>query len=408
MGMSMDVEIAALENIIQDYSWGSQTVIAELLGQPQPSSQPQAELWIGAHPKAPSSVRLGDRRIPLPDWIRTAPEAILGAATAARFHNTLPFLLKVLAAEMPLSIQAHPNDAQAMAGFARENVQGTALNAADRNYRDDRHKPELLCALTPFTGLKGFRQPAEIRQRVGQTESPTLLEATRCLVGEDGGGLERFFRRLLTLDKTARHTLVTEVVRAAEKLAPADRAFEWIVRLQQSYPFDMGIIAPLFLNLFELQPGEAVFIQACTLHAYLHGAGIELMASSDNVLRGGLTSKHVDLDELATCLDFSAETPALTMPVVISAVLSQYPTPAEEFLLSVIRVRTDAAYLSEQRRSVELLICMDGHARITNLHTRKAHDLNRGDSVIIPASVDRYRIAGNAAIYMASVPDRNS
>jgi len=406
--MNVGLEIAELENQIQNYPWGSKTVIADLLGEPTPSPQPQAELWIGAHPKAPSAVRQGDRWVPLPDWIQTAPEAILGPAVAARFHGALPFLLKVLAAAMPLSIQAHPNRAQAMAGFARENAQAMALDASKRNYRDGSHKPELICALTPFWGLKGFRKTAEIQQRVEQMAVPALLEESRSLAEEDGGGLERFFRRLLTMAKSAQEKLVTEVVRAAEKLAPMDPTYEWIARLQQSYPADIGVISPLFLNLFELRPGEAMFIQARTLHAYLHGAGIELMANSDNVLRGGLTSKHIDLDELAKCLDFSQETPTLTAPVVISPALSQYPTPAEEFLLSIIRVGSNTDHLSGQNRSVELLICTDGQAVITNLGTHQSRDLKRGKAVIIPASVSQYRITGNAVIYMASVPGARS
>lgn len=401
--MKVDLEIAALKNPIQNYSWGSKTVIADLLSEPTPSPRPQAELWIGAHPKAPSEVWQDDRWVPLPSWIQTAPEAILGPSVAARFRNTLPFLLKVLAAELPLSIQAHPNMAQAKAGFARENAQGLALDAADRNYRDASHKPELICALTPFCGLKGFRQIPEIQQRVRRLAIPALLEEVRRLAEDPAGGLERFFRSLLTLDATRQAALVAEVVRAAEKLAAEDPAWEWIARLNQSYPGDIGVISPLFLNLFELRPGEAMFIQAGTLHAYLHGAGIELMANSDNVLRGGLTSKHIDIDELTRCLDFSQEVPALTTPVAISPALSQYPTPAEEFLLSIIRVRSNVDYVSGQNRCGEVLLCTAGQAVITNLGTHKSQDLNRGKAVFVPACVSQYRIGGDAVIYMASV-----
>lgn len=401
--MTVQLEIAALKNPIQNYAWGSKTVIAKLLGEPTPSPQPQAELWIGAHPKAPSEVWQDDHWLPLPNWIQTAPEAILGPSVAARFHGVLPFLLKVLAAEMPLSIQAHPNMAQAKAGFARENAQELALDASTRNYRDASHKPELICALTPFWGLKGFSQIAEIQQRVQRMAIPALLEEGRRLAEDPAGGLEHFFRSLLTLDAKTQAALVTEVVRAAKKLTAEDPACAWIVRLNQSYPGDIGVISPLFLNLFELQPGEAMFIQAGTLHAYLHGAGIELMANSDNVLRGGLTSKHIDIDELTRCLDFSQESSALTNPVAISPALSEYPTPAEEFLLSIIRVRSTADHLSGQQRSVEVLLCTDGDAVITNLGNSKSQDLSRGKAFIIPASVSQYRIAGDAVIYLASV-----
>jgi len=406
LGIDVNIEISILKNPIQEYAWGSRTAIADLLGEPTPSQKPQAELWIGAHPKAASEVLHDNQWIPLPKWIEYAPEDILGPTVAKRFQGKLPFLLKVLAAEMPLSIQAHPNIEQADEGFVRENALQIPFDAPTRNYRDNNHKPELICALTPFWGLKGFRKTADILELMKQIALTKLLYESKCLEENASNRLERFFRKLLTMDKQTQTRLVGEVVRAAEKLSSKDTAFDWVVRLNQNYPSDIGVISPLFLNLIMLQPGEAMFIQAGTLHAYLRGTGIELMANSDNVLRGGLTPKHIDIDELTKILHFTEEPPLLTAPNNLSPSLSQYPTAAEEFLLSVINAGEESMYTSEQDRSVEILICTRGSAAATNKDTQNSQDLRKGTAIIVPASISRYQIKGNATLYKASVPQK--
>ncbi|HSM73877.1 MAG TPA: mannose-6-phosphate isomerase, class I, partial [Desulfobacterales bacterium] len=201
--------IALMRNTIQPYAWGSRTAIAELRGEPSPAAEPQAELWIGAHPKAPSEVRFHGRWVPLDELIAADPAGILGAAAAARFNGELPYLLKVLAAERPLSIQAHPSRDQARVGFARENRLKIPLDAPQRNYRDANHKPECSCALTPFWALSGFRAPKEILARLAPVLPTQAAEALQDLVrGDAGDGLKRFFVWLMTLPAAQRRPLV--------------------------------------------------------------------------------------------------------------------------------------------------------------------------------------------------------
>lgn len=401
----MKLAISLLKNTVQEYGWGSRTAIAQLLGETVPAKTPQAELWLGAHPKAPSSVLRENEWVPLPEWIAEAPEKILGPSVAMRFARKLPFLLKVLAAERPLSIQAHPDLAQAKVGFARENSAGIALNARVRNYRDENHKPELLCALTPFWALKGFRSKKEILELIEQIDIPELHAEVNYIRNDSrGDGLRVFIASLLNREKGRQSDLVDRVVPAAQSLAASDPVFDWIIRLNQDYPGDIGALSPLFLNLIQLQPGEAMFLEAGTMHAYLSGTGIELMANSDNVLRGGLTTKHIDLGELFKTLRFIEDTPTVVPPTVVSSAESLYATPAEEFVLSIIRVGRDTPYLSEKERSVEILLCTEGSSVIADTGGVVKMELNSGNSVIVPACVSSYHIEGQAAFYKASVP----
>jgi len=411
----MKLTISLLKNTVQAYGWGSKTAIARLLGEPVPAKTPQAELWLGAHPKAASSVLQGDEWVPLSEWIAEAPEQVLGRSVALRFAGKLPFLMKVLAAERPLSIQAHPGLVQARAGFARENTAGLAPNARVRNYRDDNHKPELLCALTPFWALKGFRSTGEILELIEQIDIPELHAASDFIRNDPGGeGLRLFVTRLLGgtlrqaqgggLEQRQQRDLVARAVTAAQSRAESDPVFDWIIRLNRDYPGNIGALSPLFLNLIRLQPGDAMFIEPGTMHAYLSGTGIELMANSDNVLRGGLTTKHIDLGELFNILRFSEETPTLVPPTVVSSAESLYGTSAEEFALSVIRVRKDIPYVAEKARSAEILLCTQGSGVIADTFGQVGMELNRGKSVIVPACVAGYHIEGQATFYKAAVP----
>jgi len=298
------MQIAKLKNSIQEYAWGSYTAIPELLGEPSPAETPQAELWMGAHHKAPSEVIVGKRKIALPELIKEDPAAILGIKTAEKFNGSLPFLFKVLAMAEPLSIQAHPNLAQAIEGFAREKEQNIPIDGFKRNYRDANHKPEILCALTTCWALKGFRpieQIVSIMAPLNITGIAPHVEALDRNPNEQG--LRRFFASLLTLDPESKRMAVTEVLvhihhNTGVTEADCGSCRHWINKLNERYPGDIGVLSPLFLNLVEVKPGEALFLRAGQLHAYLQGVGIELMANSDNVLRGGLTPKHIDVAEL--------------------------------------------------------------------------------------------------------------
>lgn len=403
--LNMKFGIARLKNPVQEYAWGSKTVIAKLLGEPAPSAQPQAELWMGAHPKAPSQVLQGDRWIPLLKWIEDSPEEILGPRVAKRFSNKLPFLFKVLAADMPLSIQAHPDLEQAGMGFAFENEMEIPLQASHRNYRDDNHKPELICALTSFWCLNGFRKIEGILELVRKINNTDLTALSGCLNEKPGNrALQNFFTRLMTMDKELQRKLVEKVMGSVEQLAEQETIFQWMSHLHQSYPSDIGVLSPLFLNLVQLQPGEALYIPARTLHSYISGAGIELMANSDNVLRGGLTSKHVDVPELLKSLRFVEQTTKLPAPKILSTSETLYPTDADEFMLSVIRLNPNTRFMSARERSVEIFICTEGHVAIIDADSAGVVELKMGGSAIVPAAVRHYSMEGQATLFRASVP----
>ncbi len=397
--------IRILENTIQEYAWGSFTAIPGLLGRTSPAEMPQAELWMGAHPKAPSKVVCDGRSESLIDWIARDPERVLGKSVAETFGSRLPFLFKVLAAAAPLSIQAHPDRENACRGFAAENRRGIPLSAPERNYRDDNHKPECLCALTPFAALIGFRSVAQIRAYLTRCAAEPLAGALRGLVQPPASeGLKRFFSNLMALDDGQRQTAVRSAVQAAKTLEKSDAAFSWLLSLQRAYPDDIGVLAPLFLNLVELEPGQALYLGAGDLHAYLEGMGIELMANSDNVLRGGLTPKHIDTAELVRVLDFREKAPEILRPQQQDGGVWAYETPAAEFSLSVIRLSPQSDYVSPSNRSVEIFLCTEGAAVITDVKRSESLSVSRGTSVLVPAAVAQYRLTGSAVLYRASVP----
>ncbi len=397
--------IKILENNIRHYAWGSLTAIPELLDISFSSDRPCAELWMGAHPNAPSRVTHEGRTVSLDQYIVRNAEHLLGKTVAGKFNNSLPFLFKVLAAAEPLSIQAHPDKAQAREGFDRENRAGIPLDAPNRNYKDSHHKPECICAMTPFTALCGFRDIPDIIHNLS-----TVLPGHRQNVlsdlhrKSDSVGLKAFFHQLLVMDSDAAGDVTARAVDEAGKRAENDFMCRWIVRLNQFYPGDIMALAPAFLNLVELSPQQALFLPAGVLHAYLEGVGVELMASSDNVLRGGLTPKHVDVDELMRVLDFSPLTLQLLSPEFGEGCEGVFDTSAEEFVLSVVRVMPGTTCIPGQQGRVAILLCVEGQAILTDEDTEETTELTRGVSVIIPASVTHYTLSGDAKIFKASVP----
>jgi mannose-6-phosphate isomerase len=398
--------ISLLKNPVQEYAWGSKTAIQSLLGRSESAGHPMAELWMGAHPKAPSKVLLGGEWKPLNEVIETNPESILGRRVAKSFSGKLPFLLKVIATAEPLSIQAHPNLEQAREGYARENLLGIPFDSPDRNYKDTNHKPEILCALGPFHGLLGFRKIEEILDLFHEVSSPNLFNELELLrQNPNSKGLKRFFTSLFSMDKKRKRLIVSEAAGVAEKLAQQEPVFHWMVKLNRAYPGDLGVFSPIILNLVELDPGEAIYVPARELHAYLGGIGIELMANSDNVLRGGLTSKHVDVPELLRIVSFESRSVEKIGPLTKGTFESVYPTPSREFVLHSISLNKGDSFTSPDNRSVEILICIDGKAEIEALGSNEALPLLKGSSVIVPAGVAGYRIDGNAILYKASVPN---
>jgi len=399
--------IGLLQNTIQYYAWGSSTAIPNLLDEKNPSGKPWAELWMGAHSKAPSMVNWAGKWVSLTELIQKYPDDILGRDMSEKFYHTLPYLFKVLAAAKPLSIQAHPDRAQAKAGFERENRQNIPLDAPNRNYKDANHKPECICALSKFYALYGFRSVPEIISLMTAACPAGLREALDHLsINSDSHGLKVFYTDLMTMDPAKQKRIVQEAMQNLAKISDQD-SINWMKKLSEAYPSDIGILSPLLLNLICLEPGQALFLPAGELHAYLEGLGIELMANSDNVLRGGLTNKHIDLPELLKVVNFKPRPIDLLETNDCGKSEKSFITPASEFVLSLISVSEEKFYYSPTRRSAEILLCSDGQADMQDVGSRSSINIKKGDSVLIPAAVKAYQIIGNAVFYKAGVPIGN-
>lgn len=390
--------IHLLENTVQKYPWGSPTAIPGLLGEPNPSGDPCAELWIGAHERAPSLVVDGPTKTPLDRLIAEDPNRWLGHRIAERFGR-LPYLLKVLAAAEPLSIQCHPSIARAQAGFAREEAAGLPRHARERRYRDDNHKPELMCALSSFSALKGFKSPETIAADLGQLALSGLTEAVERFVQDRD--ILRLYRFVMTRGEAEQQSLATEAAARARTLE--GDSFQWIVRLADIYPGDVGVLTPAFLNLVELSRDEAIFLGEGELHAYLGGVGVELMANSDNVIRGGLTSKYVDVPELLEIIDVTPRPPEILEARRVAPGERVFDTPVPDFRMSVIDLSADTPHTHTTDEGVELVLVADGHATFVP-EGGAAVVANRGRAVVVAGSVRGYRVEGSARLYRASVP----
>lgn len=370
-----------------DYAWGSVTAIPTLLGTPV-TGAPQAELWLGAHPRAPSHLDTGEA---LDARLLAEPARLLGDAVVERFGPRLPFLLKVLAAAQPLSLQAHPSLVQAQAGFAREEAAGVPLSAPHRSYKDTNHKPELICALGHFEALCGFRAVADSVRLFRGLGLPLAerLETT---------GLADTFGWAMTLPTTERRQLADEVALACVRRPVEGFGAEcgWGVRLAAQYPHDVGLLGALLLNLVTLEEGDALYLPAGNLHAYLEGVGVEVMASSDNVLRGGLTPKHVDVPELLRVLSFESGPVTVLRPQ--GAPEAVYETPAPEFRLS--RVDVDGE-VSLSPRGPQVLWVASGDVALRGGGEGLA--LRRGESAFVGADVGPLSLRGVGRVFRATV-----
>ena len=400
--------ILPLRNRIQAYAWGSYSSIQDLLGLGgEARRRPMAELWMGAHPSAPSLVGTGASWTPLDRVVEEDPEGILGPAAARDFRGKLPFLFKILAAREPLSIQVHPGAEQARAGYQRENEKGLALDDPARSYRDACHKPELLCALTRFHALEGFRPIDEILTLLGEIVPEGLAGEIRALRDRpDEEGLRTFVGRVLALEGEGRSRVIREALRRTRSGDDGEGPRSWIGRLTAAFPEDAGVLAPVFMNLVTLEPGEALGIAPGELHAYLEGTGIELMANSDNVVRGGLTPKTVDREELLRVASFHPGTVQPLRPEEDTPGLSVYPADAAEFQLGRIQVRPERGFEGGGERSVEIHLCLRGDGAFLLGDGEGTVRFSRGDSLLVPAGVSGYRIRGDAVLYRAAIPRR--
>lgn len=396
-----------LTNGVKYYDWGSTTDIPGFLGT-EPDGRPVAEFWMGAHTSMPSRVAGGRTLV---DLIEQDPELILGPRVLANFGPRLPYLFKVLAAARPLSLQVHPNLQQARDGFARENADGVGLTAANRSFRDDQHKPELLYALTRFEGLSGFRKPARILDLLTGLEGK-LPEAIRGALEADPSptGIREAFELTLAARAWISHEDIEVTVRSCEaRLAagadPASqRAFGTVVALAHWYLGDPGAVASLMLNHCTLEPGEAMFVPAGVAHAYLSGLGLEIMASSDNVLRAGLTPKHIDVEALLECTVYSDIAPS--RPALVAGAPGKpgvVRSGADEFSLAVARPGPGARTIFATQDGPRTVLCTRGTLAVRNLHGVELA-LTQGESVFVPHSGGRLEFRGNGEAVIAYVP----
>ncbi|MEV7808867.1 mannose-6-phosphate isomerase, class I [Microbispora sp. NPDC088329] len=362
-----------LINPIKDYPWGSRTAIAELTG--RPASGPEAEMWLGAHPAAPSRLTRDGAETTLADAVAADPVGTLGEAVAGRFGRRLPYLLKLIAVDAPLSLQVHPDAEQAADGHAR----------GDANYTDPWHKPELVCALTPFTGLAGFRPPEQAAMLVERLHVSALQPVVAALRGGDVLGA----LRVLLEWPGSRRELVESVVWAASACHTPDYAL--VVRLARRYPEDPAVLAPLLMRRHTLAPGEALFLGAGVMHCYLEGFAVEIMACSDNVLRAGLTGKHVDVEELLRVADAAAQ------PLPVEPVGGAYVPPVPEFLLRRIAPGAVEVLSGSLPR---IVVCVEG---VVNVRAASGSEvkLRPGDSVFAAASEGPVEIGGDGLAFCA-------
>ena len=402
--------ILPLHGRVQNYAWGATGTLARLLDRPAAGTT-EAEYWLGAHPAAPSNAELGERRVPLDQLIASSPAESLGRARA---DETLPFLLKVLAIGQPLSLQVHPTKEQAEAGFAREEAAGIPIDAAHRSYRDRNHKPEILLALEPTVAMTGVRSPEEARTALTKLDAlPSwLAELANYANPADGDrarwaqGVAAAFRSLVALPVEAGAELQRDLLAALRPDSGDDAAL--LHRLADAFPGDPTVVSALLLNQVVLQPGEALFSDAGTPHAYVTGAGVELMASSDNVLRAGLTAKHIDADELVAVADWHPSAPRAVAPERgVGGIESVYRSPAREFLLSELNLdaATSPARVSlETRDGPEILLLLGEGAHCQLSWGDRQQRLRCGQAAFVPASVAGYELWGSGRLYRARVP----
>jgi mannose-6-phosphate isomerase len=374
------------------------------LGEQVPSAAPQAELWIGAHPSSPSEIVGGSYAGSLIDLIQADPHGTVGPDVTDEFGARLPFLLKVLAADAPLSLQVHPTAQQARSGFASEEAGGLPADAPQRNYKDAWHKPEMICALTEFRALGGFRTVGTTLRLLRLLRVGALNPFIDVLVAHpDARGIRDVVARILDLDEQARRSLCRAVAAACADWigmrGEFDREFRNVLNLAGRYPGDPGVLVALLMNHVTLQPGQAIYVPAGNLHAYLSGVGVEIMASSDNVLRGGLTAKHVDVPELLGVLDFSTG-PSWHVGEVAGADGEWvYPTPSAEFQLSRIEVASERLHELEHS-GPQILLAVAGEVSVAD-DSGAAVTITSGRSVFVPARVGRVRLSGTGTVFRA-------
>ena len=381
-----------MQGAIRSYAWGSRTAIAEFTGRTAPTAHPEAELWLGAHPGDSALLGTAGAQTSLLEVITADPQGQLGPEVCERFGDRLPFLVQVRAADEPLSLQAHPSAQQAVEGFEREERIGVPINSPVRNYRDRSHKPELLVAITEFEALAGFRPAARSVALMRALAVPELEPYIVLLTDQsDASGLRALFTTWITAPQPDIDAVIPAVLEGAVnyiRSGAKEFASEvmTVLELGERYPGDAGVLAALLINRISLKPGEGIFLAAGNLHSYLRGMGMEVMANSDNVLRGGLTPKHVDVPELLRVLNFTPVADSRA-PTRRDGIEVTYETPVPEFAASAITL--DAGDLGHEVDAAahhvgpQVLVCIEG-------------------SVIVRASSGEVRLTRGAAAWVAA------
>lgn len=397
-----------LEGRRQRYPWGSPTAIPALLGV-EGDGEPWAEHWFGAHPLAPALV---PGRGTLEQMIAEDAAGMLGPDVERAFGGRLPYLLKMIAADRPLSLQVHPSREHAAESFAAEESVGLPLDAPQRTYRDANHKPELLIALTHFTALCGFRTPRRAAAIVGGLGTELTDRLHRLLVDNPTAhGMRAAFRTLVSTSMRPGPDVVAHVVaacraRADSGASPSLRIDRFVTELAEHHRGDPGVVAALLLNPVTLQPGEAMFVPAGALHAYIHGVGIEIMASSDNVLRAGLTPKKVDADEVLHCVSVTAAPPLRVAPERQTSTSVAYYAPVDDFELAVTALADPAGAAAEAHHvpgsGPRILLGLEGEMTVST--ATGSHPLAAGRAVFVPASEGPLSARGTGRFAQASVP----
>jgi len=380
-----------LAGSVQNYVWGSPSWVPEMMGV-EPTGEPVAEVWFGAHPKAPTTV-VESPDDSLADLIARDPVHHLGSASVDRFGPTLPYLVKLLAAAEPLSIQLHPSREQARHGCAREDAAGVDRLAPNRSFRDNNHKPEMIVAISRFEALVGLRPVNETLMFLGSLSVPALDDLVAQI---DKSGLAAALETILTMAPEKAAAMVAaavEACRSTSDSSPWIAEAELLVRLNQKYPADRGVLTAALLNRIVLGPGEAIFLNAGNLHAYVEGFGVEIMANSDNVLRGGLTPKHIDV---AALLDIVDATPIVPEVQPADRSVTNYITPVPEF--------TVTRYVTPQREACpasgpRIVLAVGGAARVTV--DGQSLEVPAAGAAWIPAAADPVQLDGSADVFVA-------
>lgn len=391
-----------LHNPVKDYAWGTVDGLSRLLGS-SATGRPEAEMWIGAYPSAPS--RLDDGR-PLDQAVAADPDALLGPTVRTRFGDRLPFLLKVLAIASPLSIQLHPTTPQAEEGFDREDSDGVALDDPRRTYKDRFAKPEVLVALEPTWVLAGLRSGAEAASALRRPGDPALEPLAALVV--DAPDARDALVHLLGADDDERAVLAAAAVALAHD--DGDPAVGWVTRLAASHPDDPTALAPLLLGLSLLAPGDGVFLPAGVPHAYLEGAGVELQGASDNVVRGGLTAKHVDRHDLVRLMaapGTDAQPMGRSPDAAEASGPRRYLPPVPEIALRRIQAQAGGAPAPVDGPGPALVL---GTGPTTTVAVDgEVIELGGGRAVLVaPAERDRCRVAGTGLVWWATVADASA